>query len=517
LSPDEHFDKSSEGSFRSALTVLRRRWQIVIGIVVACVLVAVLHSAHSAKVYKATSSVAFQSGTLSAAALQIQQGSSSEPQREANTEVLIAHSSEVAQGVHEQLHLNNVSTGELLDQVQAEVAPTANVLDITASTGDPHYSAQLANAFAEQYIAFRTKSELAGISAAQTKLQQQLEALPAGSVERATLAQSQQRLGELRAIAGGGANVIGRATPPAGPSGTSLTTYTIIGLLVGVATAFLVVFLMEALDRRVRSIEELEREYRLPTLAAVPSSAFRSRLAAGRGDELEPYRMLRSALEFTAVARTIDSLLITSAVPGEGKTTVAIDFAHAVALTGRRTVLVELDLRRPMFASQFNIDVRDGVSAALVGRELADLMVEPLSDLSTLRVLPAGRLPHNPAELLDSKRMAELIAELSDDADMVIIDAPPLNPIADAQVLLNNEAIHGAIVVARIDYTMRDDVRRARAILDRHAVKPVGLVITGMGGAGAYARYGYAATDKQVTEAELSQPVEHAAHERSPN
>jgi succinoglycan biosynthesis transport protein ExoP len=514
LSSDEHFDKPSEGSFRSALMVLRRRWQIVIGIVAACVLVAVLHSAHSAKVYKATSSVAFQSGTLSAAALQIQQGSSSEPQREANTEVLIAHSSEVAQGVREQLHLS-VPAGELLDQVQTEVAPTANVLNITASTGDPRYSAQLANAFAEQYIAFRTKSELAGISAAQTKLQQQFEALPAGSAERATLAQSQQRLGELRAIAGGGANVIGRATAPASPSGTSLTTYAIIGLLVGVATAFLVVFLMEALDRRVRSIEEFEREYRLPTLAAVPSSAFRSRLAAGRGDELEPYRMLRSALEFTAVARTIDSLLITSAVPGEGKTTVAIDFAQAVALTGRRTVLIELDLRRPTFASQFNIDVRDGVSAALVGRELAELMVEPLPGLSTLRVLPSGRLPHNPAELLDSKRMAELIAELSDTADMVIIDAPPLNPVADAQILLNNEAIHGAIVVARIDYTMRDDVRRARAILDRHAVKPVGLVITGMSGAGAYARYGYAANGEQVTEAELSRPIEHAAHEHS--
>lgn len=488
----------------------------MVGIVAACVLVAVVHSARSTKVYKATSSVAFQSGTLSAAALQISQGSSSEPQREANTEVLIAHSSEVAQGVREQLHLR-FSASELLDQAQAEVAPTANVLNITASSGDPHYSARLANAFAEQYIAFRTKSELAGISVAQTKLQQQIEALPVGSAERATLSQSQQRLSELRAIAGGGADIIGQATAPSSPSGTSLKTYAVLGLLVGLATAFLVVFLIESLDRRIRSIEGFEREYRLPTLAVVPSSAFRSQRATGRIDELEPYRMLRSALEFTAVARTLDSLLITSAVPSEGKTTVAIDFAHAVALSGRRTVLVELDLRRPTFASQFDISARDGVSAALVGHELGDLMVEPISELSTLQVLPAGRLPHNPAELLDSKRMVELIEELSGAADMVIIDAPPLNPVADAQVLLNNEAIHGAIVVARMDYTKRDDVRRARAILDRHAVKPVGLVITGMQSGGSYgARYGYAANGEQMSRAELSQPVERTARERSP-
>jgi len=515
LSPDDHLDDLRDnGSFRGAVGALRRRWPIVVGVILACVLVAAYHSSKSAKVYKATSNVAFQSGTLSQAALQASTGGGLEPQREANTEVLIAHSSEVAEGVRKQLH-TSAPAGELLGEVQVEIAPTSDVLDFTASTGEPAFSARLANAFAEQYIAFRTKRELAGLSEAQEKLQAQINAAPAGSSERATLAQSQQRLSELRAIAGGGANVIGRASPPSGPSGTTLSSYLIIGLLVGIATAFLVVFILESLDRRVRAIEEFEREYRLPTLAVVPQTAFRQRRASARGESLEPYRMLRSALDFSAATHALDTVLVTSAGSGEGKTTVAIDFAHASALAGRRTVLLETDMRRPTVAKQFEIHVRDGLSAAIVGAPVADLLIEPLPDLPSLRVLPAGRLPHNPAELLGTPRMAELIKELLESSDTIIIDSPPLNPVADAQVLLNNSSIHGAVVVARIDSTTREEVRRARAILDRHPVKAVGLVITGVRSGGGYGyEYSYASTGEQVSTAELSRPAVKAGRQR---
>ena len=119
---------------------------------------------------------------------------------------------------------------------------------------------------------FEPKSEAPPASAwRRPSCSSRFEALPVGSAERATLSQSQQRLSELRAIAGGGADIIGQATAPSSPSGTSLKTYAVLGLLVGLATAFLVVFLIESLDRRIRSIEGLEREYRLPTLAVVPA------------------------------------------------------------------------------------------------------------------------------------------------------------------------------------------------------------------------------------------------------
>jgi succinoglycan biosynthesis transport protein ExoP len=491
VSAADRFERVREGETLSGvLSVLRRRWLLIAGVTLVSVAVLLVSHERKAKTYSANASVAFHSGTLSDAALQVTPESSGEPQREANTEVLIAHSPEVAQAAGSQLH-SRASASELLEEVKVEAAPNADVLNFIASTGNAQSSSSLANAFAEEYIAFRAESQLAGISTAQTRLQQQITALPVGSAERTALEQSLRRLGSLRAVAGGGASIIGRATPPTSPTGTSASTTIVIGLLIGLAIAFSLVFLLESLDRRIKSIEEFEREYRLPVLAGVPQSAFRVRQAEQRTELLEPYRILRSALDFAAVTRTVGTLMVTSAISGEGKTTVAIDLAHAVALTGRRTVLIELDLRRPSFTEHFELQAGRGLTTVLTGGgTLEELLVEPLPDAPNLLVLPAGHLPHNPSELLGSARITELISELAAGGGMVIIDAPPLNPVADAQVLLNNQAIDAAMLVARIDLTKRDEVRRARAILDRHIVEPVGIVVTGLRDLD---RYGYSA------------------------
>ncbi len=520
MSAAERFERVREGeSLTSMLEVLRRRWLIIVGVVLASVAVLLASHEHKAKSYTATANVAFQSGTLSEAGLQVSPSSSSEPQREADTEVLIAHSAEVAKAAAAQLGIS-AGPSELLSKVKVEAAPNADVLNILATAGDPQYAARLANAFAEQYIAFRGQSQLAGISTAQAELQRQIAALPAGSAERTALEQSLQRLSVTRAVAGGGANIIGRATPPTSPAGAGLTSTIAIGLLIGLAIAFALVFLLESLDRRMKSIEELEREYRLPALAAIPQSAFRTRRAEEREELLEPYRILRSALDFAAVARPLDTLLVTSAVAGEGKTTVAIDLAHTIALTGRRTVLVELDLRRPTFAEHFALDPARGLTTALTGRgQISELLLEPLSDAPNLLVLPSGPVPHNPSELLGAPRLEEILTELAVGESMVIVDAPPLNPVADAQVLLNNRAVNAAILVARVERVTRDEARRARGILDRHIVEPVGIVVTGIRDSGRYG-YGYgpyrgAAPTLEVDVEALSRSSSASASERT--
>jgi succinoglycan biosynthesis transport protein ExoP len=492
MSAVERFERVRETEgVSSTLSVLRRRWLLIVGIVAVCTVVVVVQHQRAGKSYAATASVAFRSTTLPDAALQVSSAGSGEPLRDAATEGLIAHSPEVAEGVRHQLHIPT-SAEELLGQVSVESAPNADVLHFTATTKDPDYSARLANAFANQYIDFKAAAQVATIEAAQRQLQQQITALPPKSTSRIALEESQERLGGIRAVAGGGANIIGLATPPTQPAGTKLSTTFIVGLLVGLAIAFSVIFLLESLNRRIKTIEEFEQEYRLPALAGVPQGAFSSPLARERDGSLEPYRILRSALDFTAVTRQVDTLLVTSAVPGEGKTTVAVDLAHAIALTGRRTVLVELDLRRPTFANHFGLRPRDGLTSAIVGHEgAAELLIQPFRELPSLSVLPAGRLPPNPSELLGSPSLVELLAGLSEDEDtFLVLDAPPLNPVADAQVLLNNAAINAAIVVARVNKTTREEVRRARAILGRHMVEPVGLVVTGLRDAG---RYGYEA------------------------
>jgi polysaccharide biosynthesis transport protein len=490
--------RENEG-LANTLRLVRNRWQLVATIVLVCIGFAVIRHERAVKSYQATSSVAFQNGTLSDSALQVSRGGSSEPQREANTETLVAHSPEVAEGVRAQLNLKASAT-ELLEKVKVESAANADVLDIVATTGDPTESARLANAFAHQYIAFRTRSQLAGIETAQKQLEEEIAALPPGSSsERASLQQSVQREGELRAVAGGGANIIGLATPSGTPTGLRLSTTVVMGLLIGLAISLALVFLLETLDRRVKTVDEFEREYGLTALAGVPQSAFGPRRASEREERLEPYRILRSALDFAAVTRQLDTLLVTSAISGEGKTTVAVDLAHVVALAGRSVALVELDLRRPTFAEHFSLDTSEGLTTALVeGRPLAELLVNPLPDLPGLTVLPAGPLPHNPSELLGSMQIAEIISELASSEHMVIVDAPPLLPVADAQVLLNSPVIHAAIIVARAGVTKRDEVRQVRAILDRHKVEAVGIVVTGMRDAESYGYAPYAGTSPML-------------------
>jgi capsular exopolysaccharide synthesis family protein len=477
-------------SLSATLMVLRRRWLLIVAIVVACMAVAVVRHERSAKSYQASASVAFQEATLPDAALQVSPSGSSEPQRAADTEVLIAHSGQVAQAVRAQLHSHS-EVKELLKLVTVEAAPNADVLNIAATTHDPLYSARLANAFANQYIAFKTAAQVKGIEAAEDKLRQQIAALPAGSSARASLEQSQQRLSGLRAVAGGGANVIGVATTPGSPSGSGLAATAVIGIVIGLAIAIAVVFLLEALDRRLKTIEDFERGYGLPALAGVPQTAFGLNRAEERTGGLEPYRILRSALEFAAVTRPLDSLLVTSAVSGEGKTTVAVDLAHAVALTGRPVTLLELDLRRPTFASHFRFRPEGGVTTALrEGVRAGRLLSKPLSDAPSLSVLTAGGTPPNPSELLGSAAFSEILSELMSEGGLLVIDAPPLNPVSDAQVLLNNRLVQGVLMVGRVDMTTREEVARACAILARHTVAPVGIVVTGLRDPG---RYGYEA------------------------
>ncbi|HKG37402.1 MAG TPA: polysaccharide biosynthesis tyrosine autokinase [Conexibacter sp.] len=510
--PDTGAERESLSVF---LDVLRRRWLLIVGVVLACMVAAIARYETGTRSYESTASVAFNNTTLTEQALQVSRGSG-DPERDAATNVLVASSRDVAEGVRRQLR-TPATPDTLLSAVDVEAAPNANVINITASTSSPIFSARLANAFADQYLATETQQQLDAIDTAQRDLQRQIDALPVDSPDRSTLQTSSQRLDELRAIANGGLQIITSASPSGTPSGATLKTTALLGLLVGLALASALVFLLESLDRRVNSVDAFERSYRLPVLATVPPSAFKHKGAHDRARSLEPYRILRSALDFVAVTRQLDTLLITSAVPAEGKSTVSIDLAHAIALAGRRVVLVELDLRQPSFSHHFALDPRRGITTALTGREdLHDLLLQPLPQLPNLSLLPAGALPPNPSELLGSPAVSTLLADLAADDTMVVIDAPPLNPVADAQVLLNNPAIHAALLVARLGHTTRDQVQRARSILDRHMLQPVGLVVTGVRSTGRNGYEAYGSAEQTLGEAQVAGALSDAPRRRAP-
>ncbi len=470
-----------------AFSVIRRRWLVVVGAVVASVAVALAMHFLATPQYEGQSRVLFGAPTLSDAALQVERGTG-DPEREAATQVLLVRSESVAQRVREQLGTRE-STGDLLAQVQVEAEENANVLRITATDPDPERSSQIANAFADQYIAFRARSDTQSIQAAEADLRRQLEGLPADAVERRDLQESLQRLAALRAVATGDARIIGRAAGPGEPASSGLAKVVILAIVIGLAIGLTLAFLLESFDRRIKSVEDFEREYGLRALTLVSERVFKPRSAGDRRDDLEPFRILRNALDFARVTRDLRSVLITSAVPGEGKTTVAVDLAHAMALTGRPVVLVELDLRRPTFSRHLEINAERGVTTALVGHAtVSELLQEPFADLPNFSVLPAGPLPPNPSELLESAALNDLLGELAREGITLVLDAPPLIPVADSQVLLNQSAIDAALIVARTGVTTRDQARRARGIFERHLLQPIGLVVTGEAEA---ADYGY--------------------------
>jgi capsular exopolysaccharide synthesis family protein len=464
-----------------ALRVLRRRWFALVSSVVLCLLVATLVHQRRAPSYESTASVAFGISTLSDTALQVSNNTAN-PERDAATNVLIARSPAVAQAVVSLLKLSD-DPDALLNQIKVSAAPNADVLDITASAGDPARARILANAFAKQYIAFEGRAQTDSIDSAERTLNAQLATVPPGSQRAATITTSLQRLAQLRAVASGNARIIGEGGPGVA-TGMGLKLMLMLGLLLGLALGATVAFVVEALDRRATDVEDFEREYGLPALAAVPQSAFRFQRAAERRPYLEPYRILRSALDISTADRDVFTVLVTSAAPGEGKTSASVDLAQAVALTGRSVTLVELDLRRPTLSRHFDLDPRRGVTSVLWNRmTLEEAVVEPDPDLPNLSVLPSGTLPPNPSELLDSQEVEDLLTRLtyrgSGTQRMIVIDAPPLLAVSDAQVLLNNPAIDRVLLVARAGKTTYDEIRRARAILDRHLLQPIGVVVTG--------------------------------------
>jgi capsular exopolysaccharide synthesis family protein len=472
------------------LRVVRRRWIVLVLSVAACVGIAIIASARSSKSYDSSSRVLFGTSRLSDAALQVDR-SANDPEREAATNVLLARSEAVADNVRKKLGLSE-STASLLEQVSAEAEENANIVRITVSDADPRRAARLAQTFAQEFIAFRAQGDVQSIQAAEDDLRAQLRSLPANSGERQALEDSLQRLTQLRALATGDARIISAAEVPTSPANAGPLQILVLAIVIGGALGLAGMFLLESVDRRISDIEGFEEGYQLRALTVVPQRAFRVQAMEARSAELEPYRILRTALEFARVTRPFRALLVTSAIQGEGKTTVAIDLAHAIALSGRPVVLVELDLRRPSFASHFDLPLRTGVTTALLGRSpVSELVQRPVSNLEHFGVLAGGPLPPNPAELLEAPALDGILRELLEDEEVtLVLDAPPLLPVADAQVLLNQPAVDGCIVVAREGVTTRDQMRRARVVLDSHVVVPFGIVVTGHAARDVYG-YGY--------------------------
>jgi protein-tyrosine kinase len=205
-----------------------------------------------------------------------------------------------------------------------------------------------------------------------------------------------------------------------------------------------------------------------------------------RSSIAESYRSLRTAIQFASLDREIRSIAITSSVPQEGKSTTSANLAIVMAQMGKRTLLVDTDLRRPTVHSVFGVRREPGLTNVLFDRASLFESIHK-TDVPNLSILPCGIIPPNPAELLGSEKMRKLITELTEMYDMVIFDTPPVVAVTDALLLgMNADAM---IVIARADSTKADALVRSLDTVERSGARLLGVVLNNFNVANAYGAY----------------------------
>lgn len=410
----------------------------------------------------------------------------------------------------------------------------SDLFAITATSADRSGAARIANAFARSYIEAervnavsaerRSVADLDGqMATLQTRLQDlDAQVSRAKTPSAATTAQLASATAQYEALqnrrqelqAGGGLpGVRVELVAPASGGGTIANTgplrAALIAGLLALVLAAGVVWTREVLDERVRSSDEIARITGLPVLAELPrdqlSKRDRTRLAVAaspRSPLSEATRALRTSIELWELEHHRPTLLVTSAVPGEGKSLVSANLAAAYALAGYRTVLVDGDLRTPSLSSVFGTYPARLISSRQAVHGLSGLVTElavPGADRQTLEkaallrtpidnllFLPAGPEPANPSELLDSRAMGVLLADLGGIADIVIIDSPPLLPVSDAVGLAR--LADGVVLVAAVGESHRSSLRRSREILAAHP-RVLGVVANKVAPSATYAPY----------------------------
>ncbi|MGD8168348.1 polysaccharide biosynthesis tyrosine autokinase [Herbiconiux sp. P16] len=291
--------------------------------------------------------------------------------------------------------------------------------------------------------------------------------------------------------------VLQNAAVPAAPSSPNVPLYIVVGAMLGLIIGLAMAITRYVLDTRVRNEHDVEALTDAPIVGGI---AFDARAPENplvlrddpRSPRAESFRTLRTNLQFVGVGEAARSFVLTSSIPGEGKSTTSANLAIAMALAGQQVVLVDADMRKPRVAEYLGVEGSVGLTDVLVGRaQPSDVIVRWGS--TNLYVLPAGRIPPNPSELLGSSAMVNLIRSLEKSFDVVLFDAPPLLPVTDAAILATKAG--GALLMVAAGRAHKNQVRGAISALTNVGAKVAGVVMTMLPTKGpdsyGYGRYGY--------------------------
>jgi capsular exopolysaccharide synthesis family protein len=446
---------------RDYVKVVRRRWRLIAASLLVVLALAALVTVRTTPQYQSHSRLFIS--TTDQSADQAYQGGLYSIQRVSSYADLV-NGQEIASRVVKRLDLP-MQPSALSDLITATVIPDTVILEITTTDPDPQQAQLIDRTVAQELTGF--------ISELETPPGRANAPIKATIVDAASLPSSPVSPQPVRNI------------------GLAL----VLGLLLGIGLAVV----RELLDTSIKGPEDITALSETPILGGIlfDSSAPKQPLLtdlAPHSPRAEAFRILRTNLQFVDVDRRLKVFVVTSSVPGEGKTSTASNTALALQTTGQRTLLIDGDLRRPQLADLFGLEGSVGLTSILLGRISLDEVVQE-HRASGLAVLTSGTLPPNPAELLQSHAMEQLIDVARQRYDFIVVDSPPLLPVTDAALIASQ--VDGAVIVVRQGRTTRDQFRHSMDRLQAVSARPLGITMNmvarrGRKGYGYGYGYGYA-------------------------
>ncbi|MAE69289.1 MAG: hypothetical protein CME06_02345 [Gemmatimonadetes bacterium] len=295
----------------------------------------------------------------------------------------------------------------------------------------------------------------------------------------------------------GNVRIIDAALPFLDPVRPNRRMNALLGLVVGLGLALSLAFFFEYLDTSLRTIDEVEQKLDTVVLGAVAAleeaaeaedeSARLVTLHEPQSPMAEAYRTIRTNVGFAAVGAPLRSIAITSSGPQEGKSTTASNLAITIAQSGKRTLLLDADLRRPVLHKLFSLKRQKGVTDHLAGNATLEEVIQK-TEIEGLHVITSGSLPPNPSELLGSDAMARFIEEVGREFDQIIVDTPPVMAVTDA--LLLSALLDGVIIIVEAGETLEQVAKRTKTLVETAARRCLGVVLNNVDVGGGYGRYG---------------------------
>jgi succinoglycan biosynthesis transport protein ExoP len=438
--------------------MLRKRWMVIVVFLLVGGGAGYATSALATPVYEAHTQLFVSAQSSDVSLSDANQGSLFTQQR-VKSYAQIVNTPAVLAPVIKELHLS-ISTDALAHSVSATAPLDTVLINVSVDSTSPAQARDIANAVSTEF-------------ADQVR---QLETPVSGGPAPVNL------------------TVVKQADLPTAPVSPRPKVDLALGLLLGAAVGVGLAVLRESLDTTIKRVEDLVSITGAGTLGmiAYDSGAAKSPLITAidpTSQRSESFRTLRTNLQFVDIDHPPRTVVITSAVAGEGKTTTACNLAITLAQAGIRVALVESDLRRPKVADYLGVEGSVGLTSVLIGRATLDDALQSWGR-SGLAVLASGPIPPNPSELLGSGHMVALLRQLQQRFDVIIIDAPPLLPVTDAAVL--SRICDGAVVVVRYGKTKREQLDRTAKALSTVDARILGTVMNmaPTKGPDAYA-YGY--------------------------